>query len=87
LVRRDGDDLFLEGERVPRKMSVSIVTASNVSVLLHAGINVDPGGAPVPAAGLGELGVAPEKFIQRVLESMTAEVEGIHWACAKVRPV
>lgn len=86
-IRRDGDDLFLEGGRVPRKMSVSIVTASNVSILLHAGINVDPEGAPVPAAGLLELGVAPEKFATRVLERVTAEIEGIHWACAKVRPV
>jgi hypothetical protein len=75
----------LDGERVPRKLSVSIVTASSVSVLLHAGVNVDPEGAPVPAAGLQELGVAPEAFVTAVLERFTAEIEGIHWACAKVR--
>jgi hypothetical protein len=86
-IRRDGDDLFLDGERVPRKLSVSIVTASSVSVLLHAGINIDAEGAPVPAAGLDQLGVAPETLVTRVLERFTAEVEGIHWACAKVRPV
>ena len=37
-LKRDGDDLFVDG----KKLSVSIVTASPVSVLLHAGINIDP---------------------------------------------
>lgn len=83
LVHRSGDDLFV-GER---KLSVSIVTASPVSLLLHAGINIDPTGAPVPAVGLQELGVLPEQWVPEVLERFAKEWEGIHWACAKVRPV
>jgi len=80
---REGDDLFVAG----RKLSVSIVTASPVSVLLHAGINIDPAGAPVPAIGLAELGVAPETFARSVLDRFAEEWQGIDWACAKVRPV
>lgn len=83
LCRRDGDDLFI-GER---KLSVSIVTASPVSQLLHAGINIDPAGAPVAAIGLGELGIVPDEWIPAVLRRFSEEWEGIHWACAKVRPV
>lgn len=82
-LRRSGDDLFA-GDR---KLSVSIVTASPVSLLLHAGINIDPAGAPVAAIGLGELGVLPETWVPEVLRRFAEEWEGIHWACAKVRPV
>lgn len=82
-VRRSGDDLFVKD----RKLSVSIVTASPVSVLLHAGINVDPEGAPVPAVGLAELGVSVEPWIDEVLSRFQEEWQGIEWACAKVRPV
>jgi hypothetical protein len=82
-IRRSGDDLFV-GER---KLSVSIVTASPVSLLLHAGINIDPEGAPVPAVGLAELGVVPDQWIPEVLTRFSKEWEDIDWACAKVRPV
>jgi hypothetical protein len=83
IVRRSGDDLFV-GDR---KLSVSIVTASPVSLLLHSGINIDPEGAPVPAIGLGELGVLPDQWVPEVLTRFAEEWEGINWACAKVRPV
>lgn len=82
-LHRQGDDLFL----VDRKLSVSIVTASPVSILLHVGINVNPQGAPVPAVGLNELGVIPQEWAQRVLNRFASEWEGVHWACTKVRPV
>jgi hypothetical protein len=82
-IRRSGDDLFAD----ERKLSVSIVTASPVSLLLHAGINIDPAGAPVPAIGLAELGILPEQWVPEVLSRFGKEWEGIHWACAKVRPV
>ncbi len=99
LFTREGDDLYLlpskdvasqtspppAGER--RKLSVSIVTASPVSQLLHVGINIDPAGAPVPAVGLKELGISPEIFIEKALHSFSEEWLGIEWACAKVRPV
>jgi hypothetical protein len=83
LITRSGDDLFAES----RKLSVSIVTASPVSLLLHAGINIDPAGAPVPAIGLKELGIQPDQWVPEVLLRFAKEWEEIHWACAKVRPV
>ncbi len=82
-VLRSGDDLFV-GDR---KMSVSIVTASPVSLLLHAGINIDPAGAPVAAIGTAELGLDPEAWVPKVLERFSEEWSSIDWACAKVRPV
>ncbi len=78
-----GNDLMV-GER---KLSVSIVTASPVSILLHFGINVDPSGAPVAAIGLQELGVNPDAFAERALQLFSDEWEQVLWACAKVRPV
>ncbi|MCM2323241.1 MAG: DUF366 family protein [Oligoflexia bacterium] len=81
--RREGDDLFV-GDR---KLSVSIVTASPVSLLLHIGINIDPAGAPVPALGLGELGILPDEWVPAVLGRMEEELRSVEWACAKVRPV
>lgn len=83
LCRREGDDLFI-GDR---KLSVSIVTASPVSLLLHVGINIDPTGAPVSAIGLTELGIFPEQWVPRVLSRFAAEWQDTEWACAKVRPV
>jgi len=83
IVNRSGDDLFVRD----RKLSVSIVTASPVSLLLHTGINVDPAGAPVPAVGLAELGIDPRTWTLEVLKRFVAEHEGMDWACAKVRPV
>ncbi len=82
-VTRQGDDLFVRG----RKLSVSIVTASPVSLLMHAGINVDPLGAPVPAIGLDELGIEPKEWAADVLLRFAREWDSIEWACAKVRPV
>jgi hypothetical protein len=82
-ITREGDDLFVR----ERKLSVSIVTASPVSQLLHVGINIDPAGAPVAAIGLAELGVVAEEWVPEILSRFAAEWEGIEWACAKVRPV
>jgi hypothetical protein len=82
-VLRDGDDLFVRD----RKLTVSIVTASPVSLLLHLGVNVDPAGAPVAAIGLAELGVEPGAFARECLEALAKEWESVAWACAKVRPV
>ena len=82
-LKREGDDIFLKD----RKLSVSIVTASPVSVLLHAGINIDPAGAPVPAIGLNELEVDYRDWAKAALEAFAREWESMDWACAKVRPV
>ena len=102
LVTRSGDDLFWNDGQTDRKLSVSIVTASPVSRLLHAGINLDAAGAPVAAAGLFDLGIAPaflpgddaargmvavKDLATRILTAFAREAEEIEWACAKVRPV
>lgn len=90
-ISRSGDDLFwIDADGVQRKLSVSIVTASPVSVLLHAGINLDATGAPVEAAGLFDLGMGGHEIhelIRRVLGLFEEEVRSVEWACAKVRPV
>lgn len=80
---RRGDDVFV-GDR---KLTVSIVTASPVSVLLHAGVNVDPSGAPVPAVGLSELRIEERAWARGLLDAFRDEWSGLDWACAKVRPV
>ncbi len=83
--RRSGDDLYFK----ERKLSVSIVTASPVSVVLHTGLNLDPRGAPVAAVGLGELGLTSDPLVwaNEFLLSVQEEWESIEWACTKVRPV
>lgn len=87
-IRRSGDDIFVgKGSEAERKLTVSIVTASPVSVLFHLGINVDPAGAPVPAIGLNELGIDAKEWIGPFLNSIQEEILGIDWACVKVRPV
>jgi len=84
-VVREGDDLFVNR----KKLSVSIVTASPVSVLLHLGINVDPEGAPVAATGLGTLldGAGIEDFVEKMLQRFQSEFESVNRAAVKVRPV
>lgn len=93
-ITRSGDDLFWNDGKDERKLSVSIVTASPVSRLFHAGINLDATGAPVKAAGLFDLGIGaahdlvPVKDLAlRILTAFAREAEEIEWACAKVRPV
>jgi uncharacterized protein len=90
-VDREGDDLFWNAAHQKRlKLSVSIVTASPVSVLLHLGVNVNASGAPVPAAGLQDLGMKPaaiEAMVRDLLQWFETEVHSVLRACVKVRPV
>lgn len=82
-VSRSGNDLYVNN----RKLSVSIVTSSVHSRLLHFGINLDPSGAPVPAIGLCELGIDPKQFIARFFEKIHHEIKSIHRACVKVKAI
>ena len=82
-VHRSGDDLFV-GDR---KLSVSIVTASPVSLLLHAGINMTPRAPRCRPWASKSWESFPDQWVPEVLERFAKEWEGIHWACAKVRPV
>jgi hypothetical protein len=78
---RKGDDLFLED----RKISVSIATKTPLSGKIHLGINIDPEGAPLPAIGLKELGIAPVSFGEEVMRRYRDEFEDINFAMFKVR--
>jgi len=82
---RSGDDLFYLG----RKLSVSIATVTPVSVVIHTGVNIYPGAAPVPAAGLADLGLAGEwdKIAQNIMSAYAREMEGVRLARCKVRGV
>lgn len=82
-VDRRGDDLFSDG----RKLSVAICTATPVSSVFHFGVNDDPSGAPVPAIGLGELGIDAKAFALDVLDRYAEECASIERALRKVRGV
>lgn len=84
---RTGDDLWVGEGAARRKLSVSIVTSSAVSQLLHIGINVDPAGAPVPAVGLAELKVDSSSFAREVLARFAVEMSSVWDATTKVMPV
>jgi len=82
-LRRRGDDLFHGGG----KLSVSIATLSPVSALIHLGLNVRSGGAPVPTCSLEDFGVDPVPAAERIMEAYVAEVADMELACCKVRGV
>ena len=79
---RKGNDLFLKG----RKLSVSIATKTPVSVLLHAGFNVETEGVPVPASSLKEMGVDPLPFAAEILEKTAQDFASYKISRCKVLP-
>jgi len=84
-IRRVGDDLFDGGF----KLTVSIATMGGGGKigLIHTGINIDPKGAPVPAKGLMDYGIEPDRFAGLVAERYVEEVLSIGHASRKVRHV
>ena len=84
-ITRDGDDLFYEN----KKLSVSIATKSQTSVLIHTGLNILSQGAPIEVSGLSsELHITDiEGFAQEVLENYKNELDDIILASTKVRGV
>ena len=80
-LRRVGDDLFLG----PGKLSISIATASPVSMLIHFGVNATNEGTPVETASLQDLGVDPQVFAQRLMETAAGEQQGIRNARGSIR--
>lgn len=84
-VKRDGDDLFVNG----KKLSVSIATKSLTSVLIHTGINILSEGAPIEVSGLeSDLGIQDIKeFALEVMKRYSEELEDINLASTKVRGV
>lgn len=82
-VRRSGDDVFFDD----RKLTVSIAAPGPGCSVIHLGINVDPGGAPVPAIGLAEMNVDAPELLEDLLERYREEIESIRHATRKVREV
>ena len=84
-VIRNGDDLMIDG----RKLSVSIATKSQTSILIHTGLNIDSTGAPVKASGLtSELGITDIKeFALEIMQAYADELKDIELASTKVRGV
>jgi hypothetical protein len=81
-VRREGSDLY-DGDR---KLTVSIASASPVSALIHAGINISRRNTPVPTRGLGDYRIAPTPFAKAVMERYAEECRNAWRARRKVRP-
>ncbi|MDP8221939.1 MAG: DUF366 family protein [Candidatus Lernaella stagnicola] len=68
-----------------KKLSVSIATASPVSCLIHAGINVSTEGTPVQTAALDMLGIDPVAYGEWVAENFAKDYEKVLAATTKVR--
>ncbi len=82
-VVRRGDDLYWN----EFKLSVSIATKSLISTLVHAAININSEGTPLPTKGLSDFGLNPQAFARSVMNRYVAELTGVAWARAKVKPV
>jgi hypothetical protein len=83
---RRGNDLYYGTGAETKKLSVSIVTATPVSTLFHFGVNVDANGSPVPAMGLQNFSVDPQKLAGEALEKWQSEWNFMIKARAKVSP-
>lgn len=71
-----------------RKLTVSVASSSNVSTLVHTGINIETAGTPVKTAGLAELGVNDiQSFAENVMLRYRVELEQIHDARCRVRGI
>ncbi len=84
-VKRSGDDLFFDN----KKLSVSIATKSQTSILIHTGLNILSENAPVKASGLtSEMGINDVKeFAIDVMQRYAKETDDIVSASTKVRGV
>lgn len=82
-VERRGDDLYVGRS----KLSVSVATVSQISGLIHFGLNVTTKGVPVEAESLTNLGIDPGALADRVLSCFAEEIDSSIRATYKVRPV
>ncbi|MGI5912920.1 MAG: DUF366 family protein [Syntrophomonadaceae bacterium] len=83
IIRR-GETLYVESS----KLTVSVASSSNISTLLHIGINIDNTGTPVKAIGLNQLGVKDiSSFANNVMLHYQLELEQIYDARCRVRGI
>lgn len=90
IVDRRGDDLYIEIEgegEEDRKLSVSVATASPVSTLIHAGVNVVSSNTPVPTLGLADMEISVDDFIIMVLQNFINEMKDIDETRSKISGV
>lgn len=80
---RKGNDLFDK----TAKLNVSIATASSVSCLMHAGINISSKNTPVLTKGLEDYKINPKTFAQKAMLEYIKEMEGVKIARCKVKPL
>lgn len=80
---RSGNGIY-EGAK---KLTVAVATASPVSTLIHAGLNIETKGAPVPVTGLSEHGIDHKKFANIVLKRYCAEMDSVRASRTKVKGV
>src|SRR5437773_1707893 len=69
-ISRQGDDLYWE----QKKLSISVATASPISVLIHFAVNVTNEGTPVPTCALSNFDINPKALAERVLRSFADEI-------------
>lgn len=82
-LRRSGDDLFWQDQ----KLSISIATVSQLSVLIHFAVNISTAGTPVKTCGLQDFAVEPVEFAKSVMSAFAKEYLDITEATHKVRSV
>lgn len=80
---RKGDDLY-DGKK---KLTVSIATASAISTLIHAAINISSRNTPVLTAGLSDYRISPRPFAHEVMSAFEKEFKSVSVARCKVKPV
>lgn len=85
VITRSGDDLFVDNG----KLSVSIATKSQTSVLIHTALNITTDNTPVKTSGLEtNLGITNiEKLANKIMIAFKEEVKDIYLATTKVRGV
>lgn len=83
-VYRMGDDLYFN----KAKLSVSVATVSNVSSLIHIGLNIRTEGTPIKTVSLTDLGISDiNSFADTIMLKYKRELEHIYEARCKVRSV
>jgi hypothetical protein len=84
VLRRDGDDLYDE----KRKLTISIAALTGVSSKIHFAINVkEAKGVGVPTQGLAAYKIQAREFGEAILKAYAREMEGVHLARVKARPI
>ncbi len=81
-LKRIGDDIY----RDRKKLNISVATCSNLSSLIHFGVNITNKGTPVPTCCLTDFGITDEKkFALDFMETLREEFMGMKRARMKVR--